>query len=309
VVLGLVLTLILAGPLAGAGVYVLNRAAAEGASSAAFDARRRVLDADRVFRAEIGDLLRRLAERVPERAPDLRSLADDVESGVHRGVAWEESVRLDESGMDRLQQYDDLIRQRVRQLRDSPAGVSDASVRELRQALDQREDLLLLGRRAPALDPARLLRSSAPSTATVELEQIGAGDAVSYASANYVVEGIASYFAEGRTWKLVRLVPSGAASGPRWLYVGPGGLEVALLEEAAAAADAASGASETGTAVVDVLGGAGSARGVLVSYELRREGQRVALVEQWPDGGRHTYAGELVDRDELQVWPAAVRHP
>ena len=315
IVLGLILAVILAGPLLGAGGYILSRQSVETASAAALAARRQVLDSDRLFRAETGEALRRLADRSLVGGDDLRALADDLQGGEHRGVAWEQQVQLDASGMARLGQYDDLVRQRVRQLRDAPPdGVPTQAIRELRQALDQREDLLLLGRQAPALDPALLLRSGDRPTEAADLEQLRVGDAVSSDAANYVAESVAAYFAEGQTWKLVRLAPTVAGTRVIWLYVGPGGLEVATLDEVpAAGADAQApsmpGAewaeAGSGTAVVDITGVAGSAQGVLVSYRRYRDPRHLSMVERWPDGATHAYAGGLIQPGTLQVWPAA----
>jgi hypothetical protein len=313
IVLGLLLTLVLVGPLAGGGWYVLSRQSVEQASAAAFATRRRVLDADRLFRAEIGDALHRLAERPGLPAADLHSLADELQGSAHRGVAWEETVQLDDAGLARLSRYDDLVRERVRRMRDTPPDEAPRSmIRELRQALDQREDLLLRGRAAPALDAAQLLRADAPRADSAELQQLAVGDAVTHEGTDYIVESLGSYFAEGQTWKLARLVPTGGEIPVNWLYIGPGGLDVALMAELpASATDAPPGLpgaqlAETGagTAVVDVSSKAGDARGVLVAYTKYRDPAHLALVEHWPDDVRRAYAGSLVKRDDLQVWPA-----
>jgi hypothetical protein len=245
----------------------------------------------------------------------VRALADDIQGSAHRGVAWEEQVQLDESGLQQLSRYDDLVRQRVRQLRDSnPDAPAESAVRELRQAIDQREDLLVLGRRAPALDPAQLLRSSGPSSDAADLEKLSMGDAVSYEAANYVAESVASYFAEGQTWKLVHMAPSGAAAAATWLYIGPGGLDAALLDEVTSPDEGAPGMAGaslveagSGTAVVDITSGSGIAQGVLVNYRRYRDAQHLALVERWPDGATHAYAGRLLSHGDLQVWPAVAR--
>jgi hypothetical protein len=313
IVLGLLLILLLAGPLAGGGWYVLSRQSAEQASAAAFATRRRVLDSDRVFRAEIGDALNRLAARPGLPAADLHGLADELQGSAHRGVAWEETVQLDDAGLERLSRYDDLVRERVRRLRDTPPEQAPQSmIRELRQALDQREDLLLRGRAAPALDAAQLLRADAARANSADLEQLALGDAVSHERTDYVVESLASYFAEGQTWKLARLAPTGGEVPASWLYIGPGAIDVALMSELpTSSADgppdvpgAQLAQAGAGTAVVDVSSRAGNARGVLVAYTKYRDTAHLALVEQWPDGARRGYGGGLLKRDDLQVWPA-----
>src|SRR6185312_10051678 len=139
----------------------------------------------------------------------------------------------DDSDIDTLRRYDDLVRERVRRLRDEPQS-GQQWLRELRQAIDQREDLLVRGRAAPGIDPTLLLTSHTPSAlASGGVEQISVGDAVSRedTNINYVVENVAAYFAEGQRWRLARLVPTGPGASVAWLYVGPGALELALLDE------------------------------------------------------------------------------
>src|SRR5918912_4274287 len=63
IVLGLILLVVLAGPLALAGVIVLARQPAEAAAEAAFASKRRILEADRLFRREAAPELRQLARQ------------------------------------------------------------------------------------------------------------------------------------------------------------------------------------------------------------------------------------------------------
>src|SRR5687767_3320295 len=63
IVLGLLLALVLAGPLIGAGIYVLSRQTVERQAAAAFVSRQRILESDRLFRDEVAGALRRLEER------------------------------------------------------------------------------------------------------------------------------------------------------------------------------------------------------------------------------------------------------
>ncbi|MBV9578250.1 MAG: hypothetical protein JO057_06650 [Chloroflexi bacterium] len=304
IVLVLLLLLILAGPLAGAGWYILSRQPDEQRAEVAFQRKQRILDADRVFRAQTATALRGLADdpALPDR--ELRTLADELQDATHGSAAWQELVQLDDSGIETLRRYDDLVRQRVRRLRDDPQH-SQAALRELRQAVDQREDLLVSGRVAPGVDPSLLLTSDAPPGLSGGLEQISVGDAVSREAVNYVVENIAAYFAEGQRWKLARLVPTGPGAGVSWLYVGPGAMEIAMLDETA---DGTSSLPlvASGTAVADVSGGGGrTAEGVLVAYQRYREGSRFALVEHWPDQSTRSYGGSLIRANDLDVWPAS----
>jgi len=297
VVLGLMLALVLAGPLIGGGIYVLSRLAAEQQMVHAFATQRRVLESDRAFRDEVGAALGRLAARAELRALHLDELADELTARHRRGAAWEDLVQLDDTNIETLRRYDDLIRERIRRLRD---GTPDAAsvVRELRQAFDQREDLLR-GRRAPTLEPSAMLRSGEPRRGAAALEALRVGDAVSRDQADFVVDAVAEYFDEGQRWKLAKLSPTAAAEPAQWLYVGPGGLDVAVLREVSA-----SNQRHTGTAVVDVESKTGKAESVLVSYAISRSGSELRLDERWPDGTEHAYTGPLVDADELDFWPA-----
>jgi hypothetical protein len=315
-VLTALLALILAGPLAGAGWYILSRQPGEQRAEAAFQRKQRILDADRVFRAQTAAALRNLATdpALPDR--ELRSLAEELQDATHGTAAWQALVQLDDGDIDTLRRYDDLVRERVRRLRDEPRS-GQQWLRELRRAIDQREDLLVRGRAAPGIDPTLLLTGdAAPALASGAVEQIGVGDAVSRddTNTNYVVENVAAYFAEGQRWKLARLVPSGPNAAVVWLYVGPGALELALLEELASADDGPPtlGGSPlpevaSGTAVADVSGASRSAEGVLVAYRRYRDTTRLALVEHWPDQTIRVYGGSLIKPGDLEIWPASAQ--
>jgi hypothetical protein len=302
IVLGLLLMLVLGGPLIGAGAYVLSQQSREQRQAVAFATQRRIIDSDRLFRAEMGGTLRSLADNPALPGPQLRALADDVQSPTHTSAEWQTNIQLDDAQVGTLRRYDDLVRERVRRLRDDPSGNgSDAALRELRQAIDQREDLLLRGRTAPVLDASTLMRTEAPRT--TDLQSIALGDAVSRDRVNYVVESVATYFAEGQTWKLARLVPTSPQDTPRWLYVGPGGLDVAILDESNEQPPTHR-PDATGSAVVDVNSSSGTARGVLVTYSRWSEDSRIVLSEIWPNTVSHAYAGTRVKTDDLEVWPA-----
>ncbi len=308
------LALVLAGPLAGAGWYVLSRQPAEQRAEVDFQRKQRILDSDRVFRAQTAAALRSLAgdPALPDR--ELRALADELQDVTHGSAAWQALVQLDDGDIETLRRYDDLVRERVRRLRDEPQS-GQQWLRELRRAVDQREDLLVRGRMAPGVDPTLLLTSE-PSAALGSggVEQIGVGDAVSRDDSNYVVENIAAYFAEGQRWKLARLVPSGPGATVAWLYVGPGALELALLQELPSTGQGppALGGGPlpevaSGTAVADVSGGSRTAEGVLVAYQRYRDTTRLALVEHWPDQSIRAYGGSLIKPGDLEVWPASAQ--
>ena len=297
IVLGLLLALVFAGPLIGAGAYVLSRQQAERQEAAAFASKRRVLESDRLFRDEIAAALRGLASRPELRDLRLGEMADDVAAAFRRGAAWEDAVHLDDSSIDTLGRYDDLVRERVRRLRDGaqdPATVAG----ELRQAVDQREDLLR-GRRPPSMEPSVLMRASEPRRGAAALEQLKLGDAIAHEGVDYVVDALADYFREGERWKLAKLAATSGENAGQWLYVGTAGLELALLSETSPNTDR----SGDGTAVVTVESRAGKAEGVLVSYRRARQDSTVTIQEDWPDGTRRAYSGSLIDADDLEVWP------
>jgi len=307
IVLGLILLVVLAGPLAVAGLVVLSRQPAEAAAEAAFTSKQRILDADRLFRRELAPELRQLARQPTLPSARLTDLAEDLERSTYDSPEWFAAVQLTDDDAQTLKRYEDLVWERVRLLRDGAAAPEpEQGVRELEQALDQRRDLLLRARRAPSAAPSVLLRTGAPAQGVGGLRDLALGDAVSAEGTDFLVEGVATYFAEGQTSKLVHLIPAATGARPRWLYVGPAGLEVALLDEAPAPRVGETDLPRTssGTASVDIDSRAGSARGVLVTVSRFAADDALALAEQWPDGTRHTYAGARVRASDLEVWPA-----
>jgi hypothetical protein len=303
IVLGLILLVVLAGPLALGGIVVLNRLPAEAAAEKAFASKRRVIDADRLFRRELAPELRQLARQpeLPQRR--LQDLAEDLERSTYDTAEWYDAVQLEDEDVEMLKRYEDLVWERVRVLR-QPANTTELErrVRELEDAVDQRRDLLIRGRRAPAIAPSQLLGAGTPARGIDALRKLAVSDAVTLEDDDYVVEGVASYFADGQTWKLVHLVPSGTDTNPRWLYVGPAGQEIALLDETHAQAPSAEGQR---TATVDVTSRAGAARGMLVTLTRETSDGHLTIVERWPDGAEHTYRGPLIRADDVEVWPAS----
>ena len=159
-----------------------------------------------------------------------------------------------------------------------------------------------------------LLRAGKPAHGVAAIRNVAVGDAVTASDGtDYLVEGVATCFAEGQTWKLAHLVPSGPSVRDRWLYIGPAGLDLGLLEEVEAPST-----SQTlrvdgqdlprvamGTATVDVESQAGSARGVLVTVARYASDTAMGIVENWPDGARHAYVGRSIKPSDVEVWPAA----
>jgi hypothetical protein len=323
IVLGLILLVVLAGPLAIAGLVVVRRQPLEAAAAAVFASKRQVLDADRLFRHEVAPELRQLARQPALAAAHVEELAEDLERTTYDSPEWYSAVQLGDDDVATLKRYEDLVWERVRLLRDrAAAGAAPADlgqgVRELQQALDQRRDLLVRGRRAPTASPSVLVRAAEPVRGLDAVCMVGLGDAVTTADGtDYVVEGLATYFAEGQTWQLVHLAPAGPGASQRWLYIGPGGFDLGLLDEVELA-----GADQTltvnsqplsrvagGTASVDVESRAGSARGVLITFSRYSGPGAIGLQEDWPDGASHAYAGPTVTASDLEIWPAQVRPP
>lgn len=298
VVLGLMLLAVLAGPLIGGGLFVLSRQQGEARAEAEIASKRRVLEADRLFRRELAAELRQLARRPSLPAERLAELAEDLERRTYDSPEWYGAVVLDDADLQALGRYDDLVWERTRAL--GRGRAEEGAVEALEEALDQRRALLVRGRRAPEISASRLLRSGAAERGEQALLGLGRGDAVSYDGQDYVVEAVASYFAEGRTWTLAHLEPSGRGEA-RWLYVAPGAVTIALLSEGQSAFEA----TQRGTATVDVDAARGSARGVLVGYEVAVSEAGVALRERWPDGAEHAYVGVAVRASDVEVWPAA----
>jgi hypothetical protein len=321
IVLGLLLVFVLAGPLAGAGWYALSRARGEAAEERAFANQRRIREADRLFRAELAVQLNQLASMPGLPRERIQRMTDQLEQTGKDEVAWYDTVQLDDAQAGVLRQYDDLVWQRLRWLRDhahEDGAIISEAMSDLQRALDQRSDLLTRGRQAPSVAPAALLRASAPTHDLATVQAVGVRDAVTHAGVDYVVEGAASAFADGQTWRLVHLVPSGSGATEHWLLVSPGGLELSWLDripepKTGTAELQLEGATlpleSTASATVRITSQAGSAEGVPVSVWRYRSGSTVGLVQQWPDGTVDAYAGKVLKPADLEVWPAASTVP
>jgi hypothetical protein len=320
-VLGLLLLFVLAGPLAGAGWYVLAGGRAEGVQEKAFAGKRRVFDADRLFRAELSSQLRQLAQIGGLPADRLLRIADSVERAAADESAWYEAIQLDDARATVLKQYDDLAWERVRWLRDhagEPTATLTRAVDELQLALDQRSDLLLRGRQAPAVSPAALLQMPSPAADAAGLVALGVGDALTVDGTDYLVEGLAIGFADGQTWKLAHVVASGGDASERWVSISPGGLELAWLAAVPATEPGARqmvvgqnalDLIQTRSSIVQVVTATGTAPGVLVRSWSYTSGPLRGLVEQWPDGPLRAYAGRRLASAELELWPAGHTQP
>ena len=309
-VLGLLLTFMLAGPLAAGGLFVLVQSRQDQTLEDRFASKRRILDADRLFRQELHNRLLQLAQTPGLPGPELRQVAAAVQRASFDDVAWYDAIQLDDSQVPLLRHYDDLVWERVRWMSDHPFDSSD-TLRELQQAIDQRGDLLVRGRTGPAVAPAALLQAAPPAS----LPQLALGDALTVDSIDYLVDAVATLFAEGQISRLHHLVPSGGGGAEHWLFVSPGGLQLALLDalpgiHTTGAAqltyrDTALKLSSSQSQTVSVQTSELSTPDVLVRVWTYASGSLVARVEQWPDGAIHAYAGELIQPRHIEVWPAA----
>jgi hypothetical protein len=316
IVLGLLLLLLLAGPFFGAGAFVLASARAEDVSDTAFASKQRVFDADRLFRTELVNRLRDLADTPGLPDDRIRRLARTVERSVPDEAAWFASVQLTDAQIGLLQRYDDLVWERVHWLREhasEPAATAGDAVEQLERAIDERADLLVRGRQAPSMAPGTMFTARSPDT-TNDFRDIAVGDAVTRDDVDYIVEAVATGFADGQTWRLAHLAPSGASGDDHWLEVAPGGFELAWLERvdaaiAPGAADFASLPLSTwDSAATTVSTRDATQPAVLVRNWRYRSATRVAVVQQWPDGAIHAYRGSLIPPRDLRIWqsrPAA----
>jgi uncharacterized protein DUF4178 len=313
VVLGLLLLFVLAGPLAAVGIYLVSSSRREVANEQSFASKQRVLDADRLFRHELAARLRELAAVLGPPGERIGALASTAERSVADEAAWYAAVQLTDAQITVLKQYDDLVWERVRWLRahtNASEQLITEAVAQLERAMEERTDLLVRGRQAPSVEPAALLSGSTVSDTAKALEDLAVGDAVSRGGADYVVEAVASSFADGQTWQLVHLVPSGSDSGEHWLEIAPGALEVAWLDAVAPPASVGAPQLEamplvlSSSAAVTVTTRAGEQSSVLATYWRYRGTSRVGVVQQWPDGGLQAFVGTVIHPRELQVWPS-----
>jgi hypothetical protein len=277
-----------------------------------FIGKRRILDADRLFRRELSMRLRQLAQQPEMPAAALARMVESLhDSAATDEEAWYEAIQLDDSQVALLRQYDDLVWERVRSLGDHAMNQSVA-IAELQRAIDQRADLLVRGRSAPLVSPATLLDTR--TTPPAGVPTLALGDALTFMDHDYLVEAVATSFSDGQTWKLLHLIPSGAGAAEHWLYVSPGGFELDWLEVITdiqnpganqfAFRDATLPLVRARSATVEVTTTSASTPGVLVRTWTYAAGPLVAIVEQWPDGAARAYGGTRIDPRQLEIWPA-----
>jgi hypothetical protein len=328
-VLGLILAAVLGLPPIGVGYYMLQREKQQGIEELAWAGRQRVLDQDRLFRARIASEARQQAARLRRAGADdpmleraavrLGEIGDQLEGSDYDRAAWYDAVKLTDEDLDALARYDRLVsdglRRIGRQVDRLELGAAESGENILRDVqsweaeLDQRLELLR-GERAPSVPPTALLEAREPARGAAALSAMARGDAVTIDERDYVVAVSVSYFAGGQGWKLHRL---DAEEDRRWLYVGPGALEVAVMEETAPKVEGRPPEIEhgelrlrlrtEGTANASVDSGAGAESASVEYGHYAAEGGERYWLERWPDGSR-AYVGSLVRPQALEVWPA-----
>ena len=326
-VFGLFLVAVLGLPLIGGGLYVLSRGKREAVEAAEFSAQRRTLEADRLFRAEQARELGQLARRVDAVggaeaglvANRLRDLVHDLENPSYDSAAWYEAVEIGRADHDLLRRYDDLLTDGVRLIAEQVGRLEQdqAAMPELRRTIQAwerdhaRRSDLLRGRRGSSVAPTDVLGAEAGRSSTEVLTALKPGDALSRDGIDYLVETSVSYFAGGRTSWLHRLV---AEQAEGWLYLGPGGLNLAWLTPTEVALDPGApsfvheGAScrleESGLADARVRSRGGQEAGGSVStWRYVCDDGHLLWVERWPDRTR-AYSGRPISPGDLEIWPS-----
>lgn len=341
-VFGLMLLALLVVPLVGTGWHLRGRATIDSGEAQMFAARRGVLARDRVVRRE---LARELEQRVTALAEvsstlpgeqarlagsagqRLREVLEDVSRPGYDTASWLEhtAATLDARGVDAIGRYDDLVLEEARRLEtiERELGRDPQAPHRLAQGVDllashvrEREELLGLGRRAPAMSSQELLSTgSMPRHRLRTPLELRLDDAVSFELEDYVVRTLLTYFAGGRSWRTYQ-VHDGKQE--RWLEVRAEGAAVAWYAVRSVPEDPAGElvtiegtsyrAQENGSATVTIESAAGKQDGLFVEYR-RYNGpaDERLLLERWPDHAR-ALVGRSVSPDELQLWtkpPAA----
>ena len=334
-VFGLFFLVIIALPLVGAGWYLRQRGAQEVVEAETFAERRSILDDDRVVRRELGrELDQRVAgllEAVHRLAPDdaslvqqvrrqLQEVSRDVRDPGYDATTWLESTasRMDATQIANVRRYDDLVMEEARRLADverqlgqdpQAARRLEASADLLSQHVREREQLLGRGKSAAALSPQEMLAAGTQVRRQLATPlELRLEDAVSYEGSDYLVRGVLTYFAGGRSWNAYQLHDG---KQERWLEVRRQGAETAWYAPRSPVPDqaetvAVDGESftrvENGSASVGIQSGAGTQEGVFVDYARYSStlGDRL-LLERWPDGPR-ALLGRDVAPEDLQLW-------
>jgi hypothetical protein len=253
-IFGLIILVVVAGPLLGAGWYLRSRAASDQVEAEVYTARRAVLDNDRVVRRELARELEQRSAGIDQAAGRLpaedaaaarqvsgrlREVRQDVLAPGYDSTTWLEqtAARLDARQLDQLRRYDDLVLEEARRLdgltrdlgRDPQASrrlTENADL--LAQHVREREALLGRGERGSGLAPQEILAAGvAPRRRLQTPLELRLEDAVTYERDDYLVRGVITYFAGARQWRVYQLHDG---SQERWLEVRGDGADLGWYE-------------------------------------------------------------------------------
>lgn len=251
----------------------------------------------------------------------LQHLADRLRAAPEGYRGLFERERVDEAVLDQVIAFDTALAAGVERLGVLVAGLSERvpgpvldtpagkELGELAERLHARLD----ARAAIFASGARI----APETALAVLQDpprpapklsVKPGDAVSYGSADLLVDAVVSYQGD-RAWTEYRLRD---ASAERWLVVEPAvasllapaaAEEVTLDEESAIIGGQRYRLHADGQATASLVGPAGEQRNVPVTFrDYRDDGDGVLAIRDW-GGERRVYRGTLIDPALLTVYP------
>lgn len=317
--LGLVIAALVLLPIAGAGWYLWQHAAAEQAAEAVFERARLAAEREQLFRQELATALRRYAARLRTVLPpaggaatarlvryagSLEQAAEELERAGTALLRQLELGGLTPDDLETLDRYGDLVQQQLRSVDlaldrlEEREGAADA-VETLGRALEQlehmlrlRQELLLRGRRVPAAPPLALLERHAAAADYAAVAVLRLGDAVTYEGEDYLVRAVLRYMSGTARWAMFLL----SATEERWLLIDAARAFLAVLRLSPGAAPEPGAPSlsfdgvtlslsDSGAVQVEVeVAGAARSSAVIQywRYLERDQGRRVAWLEQWP---------------------------
>lgn len=347
--LGLVIAAVVLLPLAGAGWYLWQRGPAEQAAEAEFERARLAAERERLFRQELAAALRRYAARLRCALPpadgassarlvryagSLEQAAEDLEGAGTALLRQLELGGLTPDDLETLDRYGDLVQQQLgsvdlaldrleeRQAAADAVETLGRALEQLEHTLRLRQELLLRGRRVPAVPPLALLERHAAAADYAAVAALTLGDAITYEGEDYLVRAVLRYMSGTAQWVMFLL----SATEERWLLIDAARAFLAVLRlepgavpepgapslsfDGAALSLADSGAAQVN---VEVAGAARSSAVIQYWRYLERDkGRRVAWLEQWPPeaaplGGQtlRCYTGHREDPGVLDLWTSA----
>lgn len=325
-VLGLFFLMLLIMPLVLAGFFLRRRGAAETVEAASFDERRKLFERDRLFRQSLqreatrtvvllgtksSETREGISETLKLTQRSLERLSEEASQPIAE-ADWLHAATLETQDALEVERYGDLLLAGLRRIRETVTGKITLDEPEAKGLLDLarsverqytlRQDLLIRGRKPPAVSPLHLLRAELPGDRQIVPELLEPGGAVSHEDRDYLVTAHVTYFDEGQ--EIHSLVLRGEG-GTRLLLARPGDNRV-LFMEPVEISQLPELVEKSGTASVTIDSLTGKAEGVVVDYRLTvgLHG-RLGWWERWPEGEK-AYAGQALRSSEFQFWPSAV---